>query len=548
MNKIFKNEFKRESSIMFYILLVFIFINFLIKYEIYSLNYKGPSLFLINFNIIIMCAFFIPFALFKYLNNQEMLDLINSLPITKGQMFKYKYIIGILYISIPFFIVVTITLIMDSLFFYIPIEWSINFILLIIKYYLYSIVVYSISVFVCTVTGNTIYSFLGSFYLICLGLFLASGGVKNFKLRPYGSFYLSISEFLLPIIDLYKNLYSISEYLVQIIITIIIIAIIYYFSKITYKKRKTEKSSDVIVFEKLKKFLIFLILIPVCFFISIMYVSVTFNLHYGITYIKIVLISFFIFLIVGSFILNCMIEKNVSFKNLKNIIIPTVMVYLITTGIILYNSYKMEEYYINENNNSIISINYIKNDSNISKYIESKEGKKEFNKVLNEIIETTPKNDRNFGATSLNYKDVNISYWINNINYSTYNKLNNLEDYFIDEVDVVKNILNSEQTNISIIKYYNSEESYYKYGVIRNFLLNDYLYYNYDKDYSSLKNVLLEDINNLNGYNIELLNHKDKSLKDIEVYEIMLSSNNMQIEFVVPKEFENTLKFIEEGM
>ncbi len=574
--KIFKNELWRQKWIMFTtfsVMLLFIIQNS----KKYDENYWGNSGFIFFLMFTTMLAFIIPIIIFKYLHSKEKLDLINSLPVTRKEMFLYKYFIGLIYFTIPFFTSIILILILDSFNYLIPINFSLPFFLVIIKYYLLNILVFTVATVGTVLTGMFVYSILGSLYLLLLPFFIAipiysiyytyNSIIKNIYvyfesgLNRFFDFFNIFNELA------YDRLYFSTQYLIQIISIIFIIILLFFFALFLYKKRATEQATSVLVFNKSKKLITYLISIPISTLIAYFMSEVVFHIIFE--PLKIFIIFLIIFFIV-TLIIEILINKGIKSINKKKALtyFGSICIFITIINVFSANNVHL---FIPYTSNGYIEINYSNYSStNIDEFwtndtIESgkiiltnEEQIKKFNKLLKEIVKEMPKyiNEKNMKEQEIWYS-INVSSFGNltNISEKHYEEVKQFVSFGITEEEAMVEVLNNyENLNYRIFEVFDGKFNEHVSGISNDYLfkniydykrevgiVNEVAYTNiweFDFDDELIKNALLTDLEN---YKKEFNNFNPISISYVSIsdYEHINLYKNISSEL---KETVNLLK------
>ncbi len=535
-SNIFKKEFKREIYSLYvflFIMLAYVFLTRSIIYtNVYDGMYYGTSLFIGIMLITMLIAGNIPTVIFNYLCSKEKLDLINSLPIKRKDMFNIKYFIGILYFTIPYVVGIIITLVLDYFKYPIPIQFSTEFLLLIIKYYLISIVIYTITTLCIIMTSKVLNG------LILSGIFIASIlsipyvflfiSTTNMYINYYT--YISFEE-ILYFKDLYSELYTNQQYIMQIGAILIFLLALYFLLIYLYKNRKVENVGDTLIFEKTRNpiiyFITIIITIPVTFtFYIILFNSEINNQMLDYIFIKFGVILFIVFNIV-TYIISTIVYKKVKFNNVKKEIVLTNVICLLTFISIIFVAITINKtnytFKADENNylKFYVNVNSKVHDDTMYRgydieYIDSiygvigQEDIDTLNDLILEIIEETPK-IKNAQDTYGTYLQLSVngsgkSIDIYNIDTSYFEEFKQFNNTNIADELVVKDMLENED-NIGARIDMDLMGMYERVIFNKNELRNNYLYqtyYTYEKmkdiNVDELVDILIYDIDNLNGY------------------------------------------------
>ncbi len=265
MTNIFKREFKREAWVMYITMFFLMFINVMNRLILHN-NYEAeqwtnnefssfvPLIFLTGAAAIIIALYS-----FKFLHSKEQLDLEHSLPITRTELFLVKYFKGLIYFAIPYVIVFIALCLMDNLFYPEVVILSIELVLFCVKYVLIITFIYTIIIFANLICGTSLYS-------VCLSLLIiffiptfssivndANRYISTTESLNILEEYLSLNQFIDYFVfdDLYKNFYSITNYLSIIVILIILTSTFIFLCLVLYNNRKSESAGSQIVFSKL---------------------------------------------------------------------------------------------------------------------------------------------------------------------------------------------------------------------------------------------------------------------------------------------------------
>lgn len=458
--KVLKNEFWREKWIMLTALaFMFLFVIYTRSY-MYSDNYTNSSIFTIFFIYTLPISFLIPTIIFKYLHSREKLDLINSLPVTRNEMFIYKYFIGLLYFTIPFFICVVTMLILDSVNYIIPIDFSLSFFMLILKYYLINVLVYTVAVLASVLTGMIIYSILGGVYLlvlpfvIYLSIYLVRDMYRNVITNIDMFYRIGFEKFFNIFNDIssYATLFSFEAYILQIAVILALIVTLALFSFYLYKKRETEKSTDVLVFNKSKKLITYLISVPTSLIIAIFMIEAFFYTDSILNE----LVTLFITLFVVTLIVEILINKGL--KGIKKVksIIQFVIVYGVLTFVIIFGALNIE-LFIPKMPNEYVEISYYTNvpeyDEKGNSFVKAveigmvflidEEQIEKLNVVLKDTIKNMPKHmDDKYYEKLDEYYTVRVgSMYLNDIRYEDYEKIKQFGNYTVTKEEVAYKLL-----------------------------------------------------------------------------------------------------------
>ncbi len=530
MNKnIFKNEFWRQKWIMF-ATFAFMFLIIIIRSNIYDSDYYGTSGFVFFFMYTSSVAFLIPTIVFKYLHSKEKLDLINSLPVTRKEMFLYKYFIGLLYFTIPFFVAVVSILVLDSFNYLIPIDFSLAFFLLIIKYYLLNVLVYSITTLAIVLTGMFVYSMLGGLYLLLLPVlvFIPFYIIFDIYNRMFKNVYVYYSDWLDNIVTyIFTNnfkdlvgggdLYFAGEYLLQIVVLLAINVALTFFALTLYKMRKTEKATSVLVFDKSKVLITYIISIPISGLITVFIMGVIFHNYY---YATRIFITFFITFFVVTLIVEILINKGLKNIKKKKSLINFAIIYGVIAMLLIFTSFNIN-WFLPKNSNVYKEIQYYTNKPADNKNLETGEifltdelQIENFNDLIKDILKDMPKY---LDEDVLNEKDVVYSVTTNglhlvDISHEQYEKIKQFDLYNTSRESVMLDVIQN---------YDNLRYNMYEYHIYGTFnenikeINNNYLYKRV-RDYK-IEMGIETNVYTTNPYDIEV---DDELLKESLIYDL----------------------------
>lgn len=586
--KIFFNEFKREIYLMIIALVIMLLVLLMTRTVIYDEYYSGKIIFFQIIEITRIFAFVLPFILFSYTSSKEKLDLINALPITRIEMFKTKYFIGLLYFTTPFLITLVTTLVMDSIFYPIPIDFSLNFVLMIVKYYFEYVLFYSISMFACMLTGFQATRVAFAIFISILFLLILGGvfvPILNY-IQPYMHFEKESYGLLTNwwfFDDISIKLYTVPQYLLQIILIVIGSVVLFFINLKLYNKRKTENSNEVIVFSKGKKIIWFIVTLVLAFYGSVIFNQTMFNSYFwkNSTYDTIFFLVFFLVSIICvGFLSQQVIEKG-SKKNIKKVLKYSILAFLPITTILLIYAYNDNRFHLKVDDD-VVRLDYSstfdteKIAQNKSFYLTTKEQKERFNKLLDETFLTVDKGEK-YLTEYLEYELLNFSddnfytsmFWAEATSENNfYDEISNFADeYATSELDAFKQFFDDE--TISFNMYTNDSQDskavfekaiktielkYLEYFDLNGYLnttelgsdylytkvigeKNRYYYNSYDyRDDGTLYNAIVKDLNNLPE---DFDNNYEACL-----YKLNLQKGTEEISIYINQDFTETLKFI----
>ncbi len=316
MINMFKKEFKRELWLMYVNLFFLLFINVMYRFILQN-GYESTKWYndiYSSFSTLIVLtgisAIVIAIFNFKYLHNSYQLDLEHSLPVTRKDMFLIKYIRGVLYFAIPYFTVFIVLCLMDNMFYPSTEILSIELILFSLKYVFIITFVYTVIVFANLISGTSYYSVLiGLILLFFMPVFSSfQFGSRDALLLKYYNFNDMINYYLIG--DLTKNYYSITSYLITIILFAFAILLLNLLCIEIYKRRKSEYNEMPIAFPKSRIILSIIVVYSFSSLISISFLELDRSPVFGF------IISCIIVLIL-SFVNNVFVNRGIQKFKLK---------------------------------------------------------------------------------------------------------------------------------------------------------------------------------------------------------------------------------------
>ncbi len=567
--KIFLYELKREIYLMYILLATMLFFIISLRINMFKPDYIGGAIYAPFIFIFMYIVILIPLVIYSYNLSRARLDLINSLPVKREEMFITKYIIGIIYFTVPYILTFALIIIYDNFMYSIPVEINIYFFLFLLKYYVACLLTYTITSFVCTLSGVQVYRILGSLYVSTIIFLVLSQLFREglYYLKPYVNFtYIRFTrDELLKINDLFNYFYTIPQYLKQITTMLIYIILIFFISIKSYCMCKTENAEEVIVFNRIKPFILYFIAIPVSFYITLIYSNIA---KFGIDsdervlYITISLIIYFIIFIILSYALNGIIEKRINFQNKRKFFTNTIGVYIIFAIFMLSTMVYINRtsYYVDSDNNIIEISLYTSDNTNSEKItIVGKDSIEKFNDILSDIIESTPKYLKSFKKEeviyNISYQDIDGYRTIEDIDESFYNILvMSKDEYSLKNSEAIKyKIEHADKFFLNSYNNYKEKNIENTYVYINGYLnveklSNDYLYgetvvmrsdnsikiENYF-DNGALYNALMTDLSNI----------EYKQDQDNIKYNLSIRGGGMYEYINISDEFIETIKIIE---
>ncbi len=247
-------ELIREKWIPILLFSVTFILHFLIEFIEFINNSYQYSFYQITYSTTLIGMFLIVTYIFSYMHSQNKIDFIHSMPLTRKKIFLLNYIKGLLYFTIPALTMVILLYIYDIFVFSTEII-SVSFMLNILIYWLVIVFMYTVFVLSNVITGLTLFSVLGGFFLLISPFIIDITWYNNSIFYAYyqSTFQVAhnnLSE--ITFLELFITTKDIKSYVEIIIILLCSICLLAYLSYKVYKSRKSENTSVVVAIEYLK--------------------------------------------------------------------------------------------------------------------------------------------------------------------------------------------------------------------------------------------------------------------------------------------------------
>ncbi len=523
---IFTKEFNRQKwipillfSITFIIYMIFKLLEIGSGYK----SYSHPAF------IVMPTIFSIPYiatSIFGYMHNKSKVDLIHSLPISRKQLFLMNYLKGILYFTIPYFVMFALTFTIDFFTFGTEVL-TIDFPLIVLQFYLVTLFIYTVFVLSNIITGLNIFAVLGGIFLLIAPFAIDITWYYNYfynnDVLIFSAF--SYNEFIGQMLFMYKPYISITTYFINYIALVIHIIIATFLSYKLYITRKSENTAMVVAIDYLNLPLkVFLTSATSCLFIYIVK-----EITYGNSFI-ILIVLFIIILTCFTFIYDAIISmglKNLKIKSyIKTLTLSSIFV--VSFFILPYPS----QFFIDtvEDIDIFVIEEHLLNKENIYYIVDDKA-------TINTLFDFySTYNDNNYNDAN---KHISISFYING-------EFHYLRDMYLNETSY--NIFNENlsssnyYTSVEVINYLAEKELLYfdtiysskfdSQSYITTYPFETYL----DLLYDDANTAILKDIN-------ENYTNKNEGLTELPLVYVY-TYTPYHIETPITKDFTNTIEFL----
>lgn len=292
------------------------------------LGFSNPLIMLMTLIIPIVVALLI----YRYLQSRSNSDMIHSLPIKRETLYISHAFVGALFLLVPIILtgfIITIINIVYGLDFIFTLEYLW---IQIANVVIMQLVLYSITIFVGTVTGMTIPQGIITYIVLLLPIGMYQLLSYNIMLYVYGfnyeisPNYIYILSPLVKVLEISWDSLNIIEFIGYFLFVIVVLAI----GIICYKKRKLENNLQVIVFKPLN----YLFKYGVTF--SLMLLSGMYFYRVTSGDMKWVWFGYLIFGFIGYALAEAIIKKTsriFSIENFKGFLIYSIIIVILIVGL-----------------------------------------------------------------------------------------------------------------------------------------------------------------------------------------------------------------------
>lgn len=507
--KIFKSEFLRQQWLLYFITIISLLITSSVRivgYNIlkravieygYTMHVQGYGLLLA---LSLLSVVLIPIIMFNYMHSKEKLDLFHSLPITRTNLFLNKYLIGLAYFTISYFLTALVMFTIDKI--YCPDLTSLNlgYFLFLIKNWIFFVLIYTVFALANAIMGITVYAvFCG------ILLFFTPFMLYDTYLALYASLNVSLNTpsltsnfFSYYFDDLVRNdLMDTSQYIMLIVSMAILIVLILFSAISIYNKRDSEKSKTSVAVRKfeipLKTLILYFVFITTLFIM----LNSTNLLMFSVLIISPVVI------VISSFIVEIVFDISIKNLNYKSLLYSTLSALLILTVVFLtvkVDIFDTKHYVPPEESVNYLDITYTPPyyDSYTEYMLLSNEKEiQKFYELTDELIEVS--SHKYYDTDNLLFK-LEVEFITNDTTYTRYfyfenenlaNEVLNIPDNaYANSLSVASDLLNNDDISV----YFDAYDDTYSFYYTQNVALDLDNRYPYDNGIDNLNYLAEENI------------------------------------------------------